>query len=130
MGSQTPEELRYTEEHEWVKVEDGTARVGITDFAQDQLTDVVYVELPAEDETFGAGDAMAVVESVKSVSDVYAPVAGTIVETNLDLESNPEFVNDDPYGDGWMVVIDMDDPSQVDDLLDAATYADHIADGD
>ncbi len=129
MGFETPKDLAYTDEHEWVKVEDRHARVGITDFAQDQLTDVVYVELPLEDASFEAGDAMAVVESVKSVSDVYAPVSGTVVEVNEALEASPELVNDDPYGDGWMVRLELDDPDQVDALMDAGAYAEHTADG-
>ncbi len=122
MGFETPEDLAYTDEHEWVKVEDGTARIGITDFAQDQLTDVVYVELPVEDESYSAGDAFAVLESVKSVSDVYAPVDGTIVEVNHELEDQPGLVNEDPYGDGWLIVIDVEDPEQVDALMDASAY--------
>lgn len=125
MGHETPEDLAYTEEHEWVKVEDGRARVGITDFAQDQLTDIVYVELPQEDESYSQGDAVAVLESVKSVSDVYAPVDGTIVGVNQELDESPELVNEDPYGDGWIFILDLDDASQVEKLLDQGAYADH-----
>lgn len=125
MGHETPEDLAYTEEHEWVKVEDGRARVGITDFAQDQLTDIVYVELPQEDESYSKGDAVAVLESVKSVSDVYAPVDGTIVSVNQELDESPELVNEDPYGDGWIFILDLDDASQVEKLLDQGAYADH-----
>lgn len=125
MGHETPEDLAYTEEHEWVKVEDGRARVGITDFAQDQLTDIVYVELPQEDERYSQGDAVAVLESVKSVSDVYAPVDGTIVSVNQELDESPELVNEDPYGDGWIFILDLDDASQVEKLLDQGAYADH-----
>ncbi len=125
MGHETPKKLAYTKEHEWVNVEDGKARIGITDFAQDQLTDVVYVELPTEDETLSQGDAFAVLESVKSVSDVYAPVDGTVVQVNHELEDSPELINDDPYGDGWIVVLDMHDASQAEDLLDHEEYVDH-----
>jgi glycine cleavage system H protein len=122
----TPEDVRYTEEHEWVRDEgDGTALVGITDFAQDQLTDVVYVDLPFEDEEFDQGDAMIVVESVKSVSDVYAPVDCTVVDINAELETSPELVNEDPYGDGWMTEIELNDEHQLDGLMRADEYADH-----
>jgi glycine cleavage system H protein len=125
VGFDTPEDLLYTDEHEWVRVEDGLARVGITDFAQDQLTDVVFVELPGKGETYQAGDAFAVLESVKSVSDVYAPVDGTVAEVNTELEASPEVVNEDPYGDGWLAAFEMDDPDQVDGLMDADAYVDH-----
>ncbi len=125
--TEVPDDLKYTEEHEWVRVEDGQARVGITDFAQDALTDVVFVELPFADETFAVGDSMVVVESVKSVSDVYAPVDGDIVEVNEQLEDAPELVNDDPYGEGWMVVLTIEDEGQLDDLLDAEAYRKVIA---
>ncbi|MDX1612212.1 MAG: glycine cleavage system protein GcvH [Candidatus Thermoplasmatota archaeon] len=120
--SDIPEDLKYTEEHEWVRVEDGKARIGITDFAQDALTDVVYVELPFAEEGFSKGDSMVVVESVKSVSDVYAPVNGEVLEVNERLEEEPELVNEDPYGDGWMVIMSIEDEDQLDDLLDAAAY--------
>lgn len=125
MGHETPEDLAYTNEHEWVKVEDGKARIGITDFAQDQLTDIVYVELPSLEDGVSQGDAFAVLESVKSVSDVYAPIDGTIVAVNDELEDRPELVNEDPYGDGWICVLDMDDESQVDALMDHTAYVDH-----
>lgn len=128
MGFDTPKDVAYTDEHEWVRAEDGQARVGITDFAQDQLTDIVFVELPQEGETYEAGDPFAVLESVKSVSDVYAPVDGEIVAVNDELETSPELVNEDPYGDGWLVVLEMDDPSQVDTLMDAAAYVDFTED--
>jgi glycine cleavage system H protein len=123
VGFDTPEDVRYTEEHEWVRDEgDGRARIGITDFAQDQLTDVVYVDLPFPDETFDQGDAMMVVESVKSVSDVYAPVDCTVLEINDELEASPEIVNEDPYGDGWMALVELADASQLDDLMDDEAY--------
>jgi glycine cleavage system H protein len=117
-----PEQLRYTKEHEWVAVEDGRARVGITDYAQDALGDVVFVQLPDVGAKVSATSSIAEVESTKSVSDIYAPVSGTVVEANAALESTPEQLNQDPYGDGWIFVIDMSDAGQVDSLLDAAAY--------
>ena len=117
-----PEQLRYTKEHEWVAVEDGRARVGITDYAQDALGDVVFVQLPEVGANVRATSSIAEVESTKSVSDIYAPVSGTIVEANAALGSTPEQLNQDPYGDGWIFVIDMSDAAQVDSLLDAAAY--------
>ena len=117
-----PEQLRYTKEHEWVAVEDGRARVGITDYAQDALGDVVFVQLPEVGANVSATSSIAEVESTKSVSDIYAPVSGTIVEANAALGSTPEQLNQDPYGDGWIFVIDMSDAAQVDSLLDAAAY--------
>ncbi|HVM40376.1 MAG TPA: glycine cleavage system protein GcvH [Acidimicrobiia bacterium] len=117
-----PEGLRYTEEHEWVAVEGDRARIGITDYAQDALGDIVYVTLPEVGTTVTAGQAFCEVESTKSVSDIYAPVAGTVVEVNADLGDAPQKINDAPYGDGWICVIEMSDASQVDALLDAAGY--------
>jgi len=117
-----PEQLRYTKEHEWVAVEDGRARVGITDYAQDALGDVVFVQLPEVGANVSATSSIAEVESTKSVSDIYAPVSGTIVEANAALGSTPEQLNQDPYGEGWIFVIDMSDAAQVDSLLDAAAY--------
>jgi glycine cleavage system H protein len=117
-----PEGLRYTKEHEWVAVEGGRARVGITDYAQDALGDIVYVELPEVGRTVRAAEACAEVESTKSVSDIYAPVSGTIVEVNGTLADAPERINESPYGDGWIFVIEMSDTSEVDGLLDASGY--------
>jgi glycine cleavage system H protein len=117
-----PDQLRYTNEHEWVAVEDGRARVGITDFAQDALGDVVFVQLPEVGANVSAMSSIAEVESTKSVSDIYAPVSGTVVEANAALESTPEQLNQDPYGGGWIFVLDMSDVAQVDTLLDAAAY--------
>jgi glycine cleavage system H protein len=117
-----PDQLRYTKEHEWVAVEDGRARVGITDFAQDALGDVVFVQLPDVGASVSAMSSIAEVESTKSVSDIYAPVNGTIVEVNAALESTPELLNQDPYGDGWIFVIEMSDAAQVDSLLEGAAY--------
>jgi glycine cleavage system H protein len=123
-----PDDLKYTREHEWVLVEDGVATVGITSFAEDQLGDVVFIELPAVGDTVSKDDAMGVVESVKAVSDVYAPVSGEVVEVNDDLPENTEMINDDPYGDGWMVKIELSDVSEIDDLLTADEYKQFVAD--
>jgi glycine cleavage system H protein len=117
-----PEDLRYTKEHEWVRIEGSLARIGITDYAQDALGDVVYVDLPAVGATVAANEPLGEVESTKSVSDVYCPVAGTIIERNAAVDDRPELVNEQPYGDGWLVVIQPSDPDAVDSLLDAATY--------
>jgi glycine cleavage system H protein len=117
-----PDQLRYTKEHEWVAVDGARGRVGITDFAQDALGDVVFVQLPDVGANVSAMSSIAEVESTKSVSDIYAPVSGTIAEVNAGLGSTPEQLNQDPYGDGWMFVIEMSDTSQVDSLLDAAAY--------
>jgi glycine cleavage system H protein len=119
---QIPDDLRYSSDHEWVRLEDGRARVGITDYAQDALGDVVFVDLPEVGATVAAGEGISEVESTKSVSDIYAPVAGTIAEVNGDLADNPERLNEDPYGEGWIFVLTVDDPSSVDGLLDAAAY--------
>jgi glycine cleavage system H protein len=117
-----PDQLRYTKEHEWVAVEGALGRVGITDFAQDALGDVVFVQLPDVGANVSATSSIAEVESTKSVSDIYAPLSGTVTEVNTGLESTPEQLNQDPYGDGWIFVIEMSDASQVDSLLDAAAY--------
>lgn len=117
-----PEELKYTTDHEWAKSEDGRVRVGITDFAQDALGDVVFVELPESGATLEKGGPLGEVESTKSVSQIYAPVSGTVVEVNSALSETPEQVNSEPYGGGWLVVIEPSDPSQLDELLDASSY--------
>ena len=120
---QYPDDLKYAENHEWARLEaDGKVRMGISDYAQDALGDVVYVELPEVGAAVGQGDAFAEVESTKSVSDVYAVVSGTVVETNAALDDTPELVNGSPYGDGWFVVIEASDPSELDSLKDAAAY--------
>jgi glycine cleavage system H protein len=119
-----PAELRYSKDHEWARLEaSGRVRVGITDYAQDALGDVVFVELPANGLVVAAGDKFGEVESTKSVSDLYAPVAGTVVEVNDVLSDAPEKLNEDPYGEGWICLIEPDDPTQLDLLLDAAAYA-------
>lgn len=123
-----PDDRRYTEEHEWVLVgEDGKVRMGLTDYAQDALGDVVYVELPAAGKTVARGDAIAEVESTKSVADVYAPVTGIVVAANEVLSSEPELVNSDPYGDGWFVEIEVSDSTGLDSLLEADAYRALIA---
>ncbi|MFT4921287.1 MAG: glycine cleavage system H protein [Haloarculaceae archaeon] len=109
MSFDIPDECRYLESHEWARRENGTVRVGVSDFAQDELGDVVFVELPDVDATFDRGDAFGVIESIKAVSDVYAPVAGTVTAVNEDLPAQPELVNEDPYGEGWMIELDPDD---------------------
>ena len=121
-----PENLRYSEEHEWVRVDGTRATVGITDFAQDALGDVVFVQLPDVGLEVIAGASCAEVESTKSVSEIYAPLSGTVVEVNAALEDAPELVNQDPYGEGWICVIAPDDPAQIDALLDAAEYRELI----
>ncbi|SMO34777.1 glycine cleavage system protein GcvH [Gracilimonas mengyeensis] len=122
-----PSELKYTREHEWVKDNgDGTVTVGITDFAQSELGDIVFVELDEEGTEFDQDDTFGTVEAVKTVSDLYAPVDGEITEINEQLEDEPELVNDDPYGDGWMIKIKLSDPSQLDELLSAEEYEEVI----
>lgn len=120
--TKTPAELRYTQEHEWVRADGNRVTVGITDYAQSALGDVVFVDLPDTGTTVEAGQPFGEVESTKSVSDLYAPVSGTVVERNEALESNPEKVNQDPFGDGWMLVIEVTDPSVVETLMDAEAY--------
>jgi glycine cleavage system H protein len=118
-----PEDLRYTKEHEWVREEgEGRVRVGITDFAQDALGDVVYVDIPEVGTEVQAGKPFGEVESTKSVSDVFSPVGGRVIDRNGQLEERPELVNEDPYGDGWMIDIEMSDASELDTLMDSAAY--------
>jgi glycine cleavage system H protein len=121
--SNVPQELKYTRSHEWVLVgDDGQVTVGITDHAQELLGDMVFIELPEIDHELSAGDECSVVESVKAASDIYAPVAGTIVAVNENLADAPELINEDPYGEGWMFRMQISDVSQLDELLDAAAY--------
>jgi len=117
-----PQDLRYTKEHEWIRVEGTRGVVGITAFAQEQLGDVVFVELPKVDVAVELGKPFGVVESVKTASDLYAPVSGTVAEVNKKLDDQPELVNQSPYDEGWMIVIEMSDPSQVSQLLTAQQY--------
>ncbi len=119
----TPSELRYTEDHEWLRPEGKSGRIGITDFAQDQLGDVVFVELPEVGRAVKKGEAFGVVESVKSVSDVFAPITGKVVSVNQGLVDTPELVNQDPYGQGWIVELEIADDAEVQALLDAQAYA-------
>ncbi|HZQ28086.1 MAG TPA: glycine cleavage system protein GcvH [Acidimicrobiales bacterium] len=123
-----PDDLRYTSDHEWVKAEDGRVRVGITDYAQDALGDVVFVQLPEPGVTVEAGASFSEVESTKSVSDIYAPVAGTVVEVNGELSDAPQRLNEDPYGEGWICVIEPSHASAVESLLDADAYRKLISD--
>lgn len=123
-----PEDLKYTPEHEWVRDNgDGTATVGITEFAQSELGDIVFVELEEEGFEFDREESFGTVEAVKTVSELYAPVSGEITEINETLESEPELVNDDPYGDGWMIKLKMSDPSELDDLMSSEEYQEIIA---
>jgi len=117
-----PDDLRYSKDHEWARLEDGRVRIGITDYAQDALGDVVYVQVPDVGAQVTTGESFSEVESTKSVSDIYAPITGTIVEVNQELSDAPQRVNEDPYGEGWLVVIEAEDASQFDQLLDAAAY--------
>jgi glycine cleavage system H protein len=124
-----PEDLKYTAEHEWVRSGNGsTVRVGITEYAAEQLGDVVFASLPTIGDTVSAGDACGELESTKSVSDLFCPVAGTITAVNATLEANPETINSDPYGDGWLFELDLDEGADLDDLLDADTYAEQVGD--
>lgn len=118
-----PDNLRYTKDHEWVLLEGNVATIGITEFAQRELGDIVYVDVPTVGKTLGAEDVFGTVEAVKTVSDLFLPVAGTINELNAELESSPELVNTDPYGDGWMIRMAVSNPADVNGLLDAAAYA-------
>jgi glycine cleavage system H protein len=118
-----PENLKYTKDHEWVRIEGDIAVVGITDFAQGELGDIVYVEIETEGETLDQEEVFGSVEAVKTVSDLFMPVSGEIIEFNGNLESNPELVNSDPFGEGWMIKVKLSDTSQIDSLLDAAGYS-------
>jgi glycine cleavage system H protein len=117
-----PEDLKYSAEHEWVKAANGTARVGITDFAQDALGDIVYVQVPEVGTAIRAGDTCGELESTKSVSDLYAPVTGTVSAVNEALADQPDLVNSDPYGEGWLIDVQLDDEAEVEALMDAETY--------
>lgn len=117
-----PDDLKYTSEHEWISAGDAAYRIGITEFAQDALGDIVYVSLPAVGEKLQAGAAIGELESTKSVSDVYSPVSGTVTAVNTALEESPELVNSDPYGEGWLFEVEIEDPAEYDGLLDAAGY--------
>ncbi len=117
-----PDQLRYSSDHEWLSRDGSRVRIGITDYAQDSLGDVVFVQLPTVGESFTAGDTIGEVESTKSVSDIYAPVSGSVVAVNDALVDSPQLLNEDPYGEGWICEIELSDAAQVDGLLDAAAY--------
>jgi glycine cleavage system H protein len=121
-----PKELLYTESHEWVRADDDACTVGVTDFAQSQLSDLTYVELPEVGDTVDAGDEIAVLESVKAASDVYSPVSGRIVEVNTAAAENPDLINKDPYGDGWLFKVEPSDEGELDKLMDADQYEDGL----
>ncbi len=121
-----PEGLKYTKDHEWIKIENDIVTVGITDFAQGELGDIVYVDIETVDETFDQNEVFGSVEAVKTVSDLFMPLTGEIIEFNESLEDTPEKVNSDPYGDGWMIKIKISDNSQLDNLLDASAYKEII----
>lgn len=122
----TPTNLKYSKDHEWIRVEGDVAYIGITDFAQDQLGDIVFVDVTTEGETIEQNEIFGSVEAVKTVSDLFIPVTAEILEFNEALNDNPELVNNDPYGEGWMIKVKMSDPSQVDGLLTAEQYLEHI----
>lgn len=127
--SNIPEELKYTESHEWVSLEaDGSARIGITDHAQEALGDLVFVELPAVGDNIDQGDACAVVESVKAASDIYSPLTGEVLAVNDALEDDPGIVNADPYGDGWLYSVSLADAGELENLMDAEAYAESLED--
>lgn len=121
-----PEELKYSKEHEWVKVNDGSAVVGITEYAQDQLGDVVYVELPEVGAQVIQFEVCGTIESVKTVSDLYSPVSGEVIQINEELDDTPELINNEPYGTGWILEIKMNDPSELEQLLSSSTYEEFI----
>ncbi|HOB35203.1 MAG: glycine cleavage system protein GcvH [Firmicutes bacterium] len=122
-----PQDLKYTKEHEWIRVEGNRVTVGITDYAQDQLGDIVFVELPAVGDEVESGDGFAVLESVKAAADVYAPVSGTVVEVNEDLEDDPALVNTDPYGQGWLAVFELAEGEDLSELMTAEEYQQFLA---
>ena len=126
--SNVPSELKFLSSHEWVLIEGDVATVGVSDYAQESLGDLVFVELPEVGSVIAAGDSVAVIESVKAASDSYAPVSGEVIEVNSELEDSPERINDYPYGDGWMYRVKMEDLDEVGELLDADAYIDKIAD--
>ena len=117
-----PEELKYTEEHEWVRIEDNVAVVGITDFAQGELGDIVYLEIDTLDNQIDSNEVFGTVEAVKTVSDLFMPISGKVIEVNSSIENKPELVNEDPYGDGWIIKIDITEQSQIDKLLSPSDY--------
>ena len=123
-----PEGLKYTESHEWIRVDDDLVVIGITDHAQHELGDIVFVELPPPDTDIAKGDSFGTIESVKAASDIYSPVSGTVVEVNEELENAPETVNQNPYEDGWFIKIRITDPAELEELMDATTYSETLND--
>ncbi len=123
-----PSDLKYTEEHEWLRVEGDTAEIGITDYAQGELGDIVFVELPSVGDKVERGDSFGTIEAVKAVSDLYAPITGKVTEVNESLEDDPTIINRDPYVDGWMIRVEISDPSEVEKLLSADAYKNSIED--
>jgi glycine cleavage system H protein len=123
---QFPDTLKYTKDHEWIKIEGNTATVGITEFAQRELGDIVFVDIDSTDKSLDANEVFGTVEAVKTVSDLYLPLKGTITEVNPELEGNPEYVNQDPYGKGWMIKMTIDNPAEADSLMDAAAYQEMV----
>lgn len=122
-----PAELKYTKDHEWVRIEDGIAVIGVTDFAQSELGDIVFVEIETQDETLDAEEIFGTVEAVKTVSDLFMPIAGEVVEVNEGLQDEPEAINADPYGKGWMIKVKPSDAAQLEELMSAEAYADMVA---
>lgn len=118
-----PKELKYTKDHEWVKIAGEIATIGVTDFAQSELGDIVFVEIETIDESLDSEEVFGSVEAVKTVSDLFMPLGGTVIEVNESIESNPELVNSDPYGEGWMIKIKISDPAEIDNLLNSDTYS-------
>lgn len=127
MPSKIPQNLKYAQNHEWIALSDSLATIGISDFAQQELNDVVYVELPEVGRSFSQGEPFAIIESVKAASDVFMPVSGEIVEVNATLETSPELVNDQPYGEGWLVRIRVADPAEMEELMDPIAYYAFVA---
>ncbi len=127
MSADYPEDLRYTREHEWTRIDGNTVQIGITRFAVEQLGDVTMVEFPDEGDTVTKDEVFGTVESVKAVSDLYAPVSGKVARTNTPLADTPEHINEDPYGEGWLLEIEMSDPSELGELMDAAAYEAFVA---
>ena len=121
--AKAPKELKYTEDHEWIRVEGDVVIVGVTDFASGELGDIVYVEVDTLDEVIGQSDVFGTIEAVKTVSDLFSPVSGEVIEFNESLEDTPELINEDPYGEGWIVKIKMDNPDEIESLLSAEKYA-------
>ena len=130
MSTDFPADLKYTSDHEWVRVEGAICTIGITAFAAEQLGDVVAVELPEEDDAFERGEVVGAVESVKTVADLFTPVGGKVVAVNTPLNDSPEYVNEDPYDEGWMVQIEMSNKDDLEELMDAGKYAEHVAESE